>query len=117
MRHLVKSTRLNRPSNQLKALLRSLATSVILYESIETTEDKAKLAKGLVDRLIATAKRKDKLNAIRYLKIYLYDDNASRKVMDELVTRYQDRTSGFTRMVRTRIRTGDNAQLVQFQLV
>lgn len=117
MRHRVKSVRLNRPTNQLRALMRSLVTSVILYENVETTRDKAKLACGFVDRVIATAKRKDTMNAIRYINSYLLDENASRKVMDDLIARYKDRSSGFTRIVNTRIREGDGAQLVQFQLV
>ena len=117
MRHRVKSVRLNRTTSQLRALMRSLVTSVILYENVETTKDKAKLACGLVDRIIATAKRKDTVSAIRYVNSYLLDVNASRKVMDELAPRYKDRTSGFTRIVNSRIREGDAAQLVQFQLV
>lgn len=117
MRHQVKSTRLNRPRHQLKALMRSLVTSIILYESIETTRDKAKMARTYVDRIIATAKRKDKQNAIRYVNSFLLDKNASVKVIDEFVKKYADRPSGFTRFTNTRIRKGDNAQMVQFELV
>lgn len=117
MRHKVKSVRLNRPRAQLKALLRSLVTSVILYETIETTRDKAKLARGYVDRIIATAKRKDEMNAIRYINSFLLNKSASMKVMQELKERFKDRQSGFTRFTNTRIRTGDGAQLVQFQLL
>ena len=117
MRHKVKSTRLNRTRNQLRALMRSLVTSLVLYESIETTRPRAKMARGIVDRIIHKAKTMDKMNAIRYVNAYLLDKNASVKVFDELVTRFKDRESGFTRMINTRIRSGDNAQLVQFQLV
>lgn len=121
MRHRVKSVRLNRPRNQLKALVRSLATSLILRESIETTRDKAKLARELVDRVIARAKLKvsqgDTMNAIRFIQKHLLDESASRKVIEQLVTRYKDRPSGFTRITNTRIRTGDAAQMVQFQLL
>lgn len=117
MRHRVKSVRLNRPKNQLKALIRSLVTSIILYEKIETTRDKAKLARSYVDRLINKAKKKDKMNAIRYINSFLLDKKASLKVMEDLVERFKDRPSGFTRFTNTRIRSGDNAQLVQFELL
>jgi large subunit ribosomal protein L17 len=117
MRHQVQSTRLNRKSNQLRALMRSLVTSLFLYESIETTRDKAKMARTYADRMIATAKRKDKVGAIRYIQRFLLDKNASLKTMEELIVRYKDRDSGFTRYTNTRIRKGDNAQMVQFELV
>jgi large subunit ribosomal protein L17 len=97
--------------------MRSLVTSIILYESIETTRNKAKMARAHVDRIIATAKRKDKLNAIRYVSGFLLDKNASLKVIDELIEKYKNRPSGFTRFTNTRIRKGDNAQMVQFELV
>lgn len=117
MRHRSETTRLNRNRKQLKALVRSLATSVILYESVETTKDKAKLVRSLVDRLISRAKTRDEVSAIRYLKKYLYEKNACKKVLETLVPRYKDRSSGFTRIVNSRIRTGDGAQLVVFQLL
>ena len=121
MRHRVKSVRLNRNGAQLKALMRNLVTSVILFEKVETTKDKAKMAQAQVDRVIATAKRKvaagDTMNAIRYIQQYVFDANASKKVIEELVKRYEKRESGFTRIVNSRIREGDAAQLVQFQLL
>lgn len=85
MRHRVKSVRLNRPTAQLRALMRSIVTSVILYESIETTRDKAKMARGIVDRIISKAKSKDNMNAVRYVNDYLLDKNASKKVIEDLV--------------------------------
>ena len=97
--------------------MRSIVTSLVLYESIETTRDKAKMARGIVDRIIVKAKGEDKMNAIRYVNRYLLDKNASIKVIEELVPRYKEKNSGFTTYVNTRIRTGDNAQLVQFSLV
>ena len=117
MRHKVKSTRINRNSAQLKALIRNLTSSIILYETVKTTKTKAKVASRLVDRLIATAKRKDKLNAIRYAKKYLFTNNASSKLIDVLVDRYQDRQSGFTQIIPLWNRKWDNAEIVQIQLI
>ena len=117
MRHKVKSTRINRNSAQLKAMVRNLVTSIILYESVKTTRPKAKLASRLIDRLIATAKKKDKVNAIRYSKQFLFWSSASSKLMDVLADRYKDRPSWFTRIVRLTNRAWDNAQSVQIQFV
>ena len=117
MRHRVKNTRLNRSKSKLRALMRSIVTSLILYEKIETTRDKAKLAKSYVDRLISRAKTKEKMSAIRYIMRFVFDKQASMKVIDELALRYQDRDSGFTRSTNTRVRTGDNAQMVLFELI
>ena len=84
MRHRVKSVRLNRPSSQLRALVRSLVTSVILYEHIETTRDKAKLARGVVDRIIVTAKKKDKMNAIREVARYVFTKESSIELFSNI---------------------------------
>ena len=117
MRHKVKSTRINRNSAQLKALIRSLVTAIVLREDVATTKPKAKLASALLDRIICTAKKKDKMNAIRFIKQYLYEESASVKVMSDLIERYKDRQSGFTRIIKTEYRPGDNAQMVKIQLV
>lgn len=117
MRHKVKSTRINRNSAQFKALLRSLATAVILREDVSTTQVKAKAASALIDRLISKAKKKDKMNAIRYVQRFVYEKEASVKIFSELVDRYKDRPSWFTRIVKTHNRPGDNASMVKIQLV
>lgn len=117
MRHKVESTVINRNSAQLKALVRSLATSIILYESIKTTKQKAKLASKMIDRLITIAKKRDKLSAIRYSKKYLFWKNASEKLIEVLADRYKDRPSWFTRIIKLPCRAGDNAQSVQIQFV
>ena len=117
MRHKVKRIKINRTPNHLKAMLSNLAVSVILYEKVKTTKTKAKAVKPLLDRLIATAKKKDKMNAIRYLNARLPEELASKKIMEELIKRYKDRPSGFTRIKRMGIRKGDAAPIVQISLV
>ena len=118
MRHNKKSVRLNRSKAKLKALKRSLLTSVILYEDIETTRDKAKFVRGVVDRIIVRAKKAPtQKDAIRYIKKYVFEKNASVKIMKDLVERFKNRSSGFTRFVNTRVRKGDGTQMVRFQLL
>lgn len=92
-------------------------TSLFLYEAIRTTRNRARVIQGIVDRLIATAKRQDTHVAIRSLNAYVTDKNASRKVMQVFKDRYKTRTSGFTIVKAAGARKGDGAQLVDLMLV
>lgn len=117
MRHQKKRLNLNRDIDHKNALLRNLATSLILYEKIKTTKRKAKAATPLVHRLILTAKKENKMNAIRKINQIVYDKNASKKLIEEIAKRYSERNSGFTRIVKIGRRVGDNAEMVQMELV
>ena len=117
MRHKVKSTTINRSSAELKALLRNVVSSLILHESIKTTMPKAKLASSRIDRLITRAKLKDKASAIRYVSKYLFTKEVSKKLIEELAQRYQNRDSWFTRIIKLEKRKWDDASLVQLQFV
>lgn len=117
MRHRVKSKRINRDSAHLNAMLRNLATSILLYEKVKTTKAKAKLVKPIVEKLIASSKKKAPMNAYRELDSYLLDKNASKKMVQEIAPRYKDRSSGFVRMTNLGFRAGDAAPMVQLELV
>lgn len=97
-------------------VIRNLATSLILFEYVETTSAKAKEVKSLVDQVIARSKVAD-LNAIRYLKTVFFDDNAVRKTVKELAPRYKERQSGFIRSYHLKNRLGDNAPIIRLELV
>ncbi|MFH1012863.1 MAG: 50S ribosomal protein L17 [Candidatus Peregrinibacteria bacterium] len=117
MRHRVKTERLNRNPAHLNALLRNMATSLILYEKIKTTEARAKLVRVVVEKAITMVKKKDLSSAMRELNQFFPDKNASKKLTRELKDRYKDRPSGFTRVVKLGFRTGDAAPVVQLELV
>ena len=117
MRHRVKSTRLNRNSAHLDAMTRNLATSIILYEKVKTTESKAKLVKPIVEKLITKAKKQDIPTASRNLNAYLTDKNATKKLTRELLDRYKDKNSGYLRITPLGYRAGDAAPMVQIELV
>ena len=117
MRHRVQKKRLNRKKAPRELLIRNMATSVILYDGVKTTKAKAKLVGPLVEKMITAAKTKDTMNAIRYINQYLLDKNASRKLMQEIVTKYDNRSSGYTRIVDLGPRAGDNAPMVKLELV
>lgn len=98
-------------------MLRNLATSVVLYESVRTTRKRAKVVQPIVDRLITVAKRDKPHVAIRSINGVVTDKNASRKLMQVLRERFADRASGFTRIKAAGARKGDGAQLVDLSLV
>ena len=118
MRHQKKNHGLGgRPRDARRLLLGNLATSLIIHEKIQTTQAKAKAVQPLVDELIHTAKSKEKRTAIRKLNSVLHNELSSRKVMEELIKRYAERKTGFTRITPIKFRAGDAALLVQIELV
>lgn len=117
MRHQKKKIQLNRRPDHRKAMLRNLATSIILYEKVKTTQTRAKRIQPLIDKLIKIAKKDNEMNAIRQINKLVYDKNASRKLVKELKDRYKDRSSGFTRISNLKVRDGDAAILSQIELV
>lgn len=116
MRHRSTKVILDRKIGPRTALLKSLATSLVLYEKVQTTEAKAKALKPLMDKLITTAKKKD-LIAKRKLNSYLLEKPAVAKLLTVLVDRFQKRNSGYTRITKLGPRKGDGAKVVQIEFV
>ena len=118
MRHQKKQAKIGRPRDARRLLIGNLLTSLIIHEKIQTTEAKAKALQPFVDKLISTTKKsKEKRTAIRNLQAVLQNEMSCRKVLEELITRYADRNSGFTRITPIKFRAGDNAPLVQIELI
>lgn len=117
MRHRNHSKRLARKPAQSRLLLKNLVTSVLLYEKVRTTKKRAQVARSIVDRVITIGKNKRPDLAIRQINLVVTDDNACRKILEVLKTRYAKRPSGFTRMVPAGQRHGDGALLVDLMLV
>lgn len=116
MRHKVYGKHLGRDTNQRTALFRGLIRSLILHESITTTDSKAKSIKGLVDRVISKAK--DSSNASqRVLESILPQKQVREKLLAGIVPQVQGRTSGFTQTVRLGRRLGDGAMMVKMSLI
>ncbi|MBD3359876.1 MAG: 50S ribosomal protein L17 [Candidatus Buchananbacteria bacterium] len=116
MRHRKKGKILDRKKDPRKALLRSLATNLILHEKIKTTEAKAKAVKPIIERLITKGKTND-LHIRRELLKYLYVENAVKKILEDLSPRYKDRKGGYTRIIKLGNRQGDAAKIVQIEFV
>src|SRR5579872_952352 len=106
MRHLVRKSKLNKAKDHREAMLRTMVAQIIQYESINTTQAKAKALLPLLDKIINTGKKKD-VNAIRALHKVLYDDLAIKKVLEVLVDRYKERNSGYASTVKIGKRHGD----------
>lgn len=116
MRHRRIGKTLDRNSAARRALLRSLATSVVLYEHVNTTLAKAKAVRPLVERLITRGRIKTLVSRRALLKDLL-SENAVNKILEELGPRYATRPGGYTRILKLGARKGDGAEVAQIQLV
>ena len=110
MKHSVSGSNLGRDTNAKKALIRGLIAALIQRERIETTESKAKAIKGEIDKLVTLAKKKT--NASMNKLNQFFGNGEIVKMLLTLTERFGTRSSGFTRVYKTTIRKGDNAQLV-----
>jgi len=115
--------KLGRTADHRKALLRNMATDVIMHGKIETTEMKAKELRSVVDGLVTLAKRGD-LHARRQAASYVRNvtdkktgKTAVQVLFDDIGPKYADRSGGYTRVVKTGYRRGDNAPLAIIELV
>jgi len=116
MRHRHKGTILDRKKQPREMMLRNLASSVLIYEKVKTTEAKAKAVRPLVEKMI-TVSKKDNLTARRRLIEILPQKMAVKKAMEVLGKRYKDRQGGYTRIVKLGTRQGDGASIAQIELI
>lgn len=116
MRHQKKLAKLERKSEPRKALLKNLATSVIIYEKITTTEMKAKAAKPYVEKIITLGKENNLANYRRIIKL-LSTKKAAKKVLEIFGPKYKERKGGYLRIIKTNRRIGDNAKMAIIEFV
>ena len=126
MRHLRKIAKLGRNSGHRKSLLVNMACSMIEHDQIETTVNRAKEVRRLVDRLITYGKKGGEHNrrlAIARIKDKTPSDKAQNKkavitkLFGDLATRFAERNGGYTRIIRTGKRVGDAADACILQFV
>lgn len=115
-RHGYKGRKFGRERDQRRALIKSLADSLILHESIETTLFKAKEVGPYVENLVTHAK-KGTLADRRYIMSSLNTVEATHKLVDQIAPQLTNRNSGYLRIKRTTTRRGDNAQLATVSFV
>ncbi len=144
MRHRCKVPQLNKPADQRKALLRALTTELLLRGEITTTRARANAVRSTADHIITLAKE-GSLHARRQVLAYLYEravkggepvkgsamtkkkqeslpeEERVKSLVDMLFARaterYGNRNGGYTRIIRTVSRRGDNAEMAVLQLV
>ncbi len=116
MRHRNTGKILDRKAGPRLALLRGLATSIVLYEKVETTEAKAKAVKPMLERLITKA-RVGTLAERRQIARILTTEGAVRKMMEVVGPRFKERNGGYLRITKLNARVGDGAKMAQISLV
>lgn len=115
MNHRVKGRQFKRDSAQRKALLKHLAESIILQEKIKTTTAKAKELSPFVEKLITCAKKND-LSAAKSIHSKLADEPA-KKLLNDIAKKYENRTGGYTRIIKIGDRQGDAAEMSVIEFV
>ncbi len=108
-----KAKTFHRPSNQRRALLRSLARSLVIEERISTTEAKAKALRPFIERLVTHAKT-GTLASRRLVMARLGDDAATKKLFSAIAPRYADRKGGYTRVVKRTLRGKSDARKLAY---
>ena len=116
MRHGQSHKKLNRTSEHRKALLKNMLNSLIKYEQITTTLPKAKVLKPQADKIITLGK-KNNLQNTKILVSKLQDIKSANKVKKTLAKRYESRKGGYTRIIKSGYRYGDNAPLAIIEFV
>ena len=134
MRHQKSGRKLGRNSSHRKAMYRNMVTSLLDHERIETTVAKAKELRGKIERNITIALRlgdilaKDKdartreerdkvVHAMRLVGKTVQDREVLTKLFEDLAPRLAGRPGGYTRIIRTRRRVGDAAEMAIIELV
>lgn len=115
MRHLKRGRKLGRKRDQRKALLKNLATNLILKEKITTTEAKAKELTPFIAKLITKARKQD-LSAIRHSARFL-PAKAVEKLIKKIGPRFKNRAGGYTRIVKLKPRASDSAKMAIIEFV
>ena len=116
MRHLKKFNHLSRTSSHRKAMLSNMASSLILHKRINTTLAKAKALRSYVEPLI-TKSKDDSTHSRRVVFSYLQSKEAVAELFREISQKIASRPGGYTRILKTGNRLGDNAEMCMIELV
>jgi large subunit ribosomal protein L17 len=116
MRHQAKGRQLSRTAEHRKALMRNLATSLVLHGRIETTVAKAKQLRPYTEKLITLARRGD-LHARRLVAQKIRARDALSRLFSEIGPRFASRPGGYTRILKLGHRPGDGAEMARIELL
>lgn len=115
MRHRCRVPQLGKPADQRRALLRALTTELLRHGRITTTKTRAKAVRAEAERMITLAKD-GSLASRRQALGYVYDKQLVHALFEQAKERYGDRQGGYTRVLRTISRRGDNADMAIIEL-
>jgi len=116
MNHGISGRKLGMKTDIREAMLKNMVTSLILNERIVTTVTRAKELRKLADRMITLGKKGD-LAAVRLAGTTIMTKNALGKLFKDLGPRFAERNGGYTRIIRSANRKGDNAPMVIMEWV
>ena len=116
MRHHNKNKKFGRTKNQRKALLRSLALSLIAHGKIKTTEAKAKALRPFIEKLVTKGKEGD-VSSRRLILARLGNVSEGRKLLDEISPQYISRNGGYTRIVKLPPRMSDGSKMAIIEFI
>lgn len=116
MRHRKQGRSLGRVRGHRQAMLRNLATSLVLHEHVVTTEAKAKEIRTFLEPLITRAATNN-VATIRAMRAALAETGAADKLVKEVGPKYKDRPGGYLRLTKLGPRGGDGAEAVKVELV
>ncbi len=116
MRHGKKFNHLSRKTAHRKAMLSNMACSLIEHKRINTTVAKAKALRVYVEPILTKSKT-DSTHSRRTVFSYLQNKEAISELFREVAPRIADRPGGYTRIIRTGYRVGDNAEMCMIELV
>lgn len=109
--------KLGRESRKRRSILAGLTKTVILNESVVTTEARAKEVRKFVDKMITYGKRGTLVSRRNALAFVHNDNEVVSKVFNDLAKRYESRNGGYTRIIKLNERVGDDALEVKLELV
>jgi len=116
VRHKLAGRGLGRSTKDRRALYRNQVTALLIHEKITTTEAKAKEVRSLTEKMITLGKD-GSLASRREALAYITDKKIVDKLFAEIAPGYTDRSGGYTRSLKLGPRRGDNAPMVQIELV
>jgi large subunit ribosomal protein L17 len=116
MRHKLAGRKLNRSTEHRWALYRNQVTALLAHEKVTTTEAKAKEVRSLAEKMITLGKD-GSLASRREALAFITDKKVVDKLFTEIAPDYADRNGGYTRLLKLGPRPGDNAPMVQIELV
>ncbi|MFZ1684391.1 MAG: 50S ribosomal protein L17 [Candidatus Zixiibacteriota bacterium] len=116
MGHQDKIAKLGRTKTHREAMLSNMAMSLFLHRMIRTTDAKAKALRPVIDRIIVTAK-KNTLASKRQVAEQVHVPEVFKKLYVDILPHFQEKNSGFTRVIKLGVRRGDGAEMSVVELL